>query len=101
MSITTRAHYDAVERKFIIERVEDVEYQIELNKVLQTTPQPKNETFNHVASIPPIFIEKWLNEEWSRGNVDMRLFDREFDDLVFKKLRDPDWRFLKTTDKNI
>ena len=99
MSITTRAHYDAAERKFIIERVQDVEPISELNKQLQSTPQ-KSESFHHVASIPNIFLEKWLNEEAARGNV-MTLFSHDFDKMVFKKLRDPDWRFLKTTDKNI
>jgi hypothetical protein len=28
--------------------------------------------------------------------VALRMFTREFDELVAKKLRDPDWKFLRT-----
>jgi hypothetical protein len=49
------------------------------------------------SQIPLIFIEKWLNEEWMRGNVGLKLCDEEFDKIIFKKLQDPDWKFLRTT----
>jgi hypothetical protein len=74
---------------------QDVEAFIEHNKALQTLPQ-KSDWGRHVASIPLNIINQWLNEEWARGNVDMRMAGPEFDALVARKLRDPDWRFLRT-----
>jgi hypothetical protein len=43
-----------------------------------------------------IFLERWLNEEHGRGNTELRLFTPEFDALIKRKLRDPEWRFLRT-----
>ena len=74
---------------------DDVGPVIEHNKQLQATPQ-KSDWGRQVADIPNIFIVQWLNEEWGRGNTELRLFSREFDQLVARKLRDPDWRFLRT-----
>jgi hypothetical protein len=39
---------------------------------------------------------RWLNEEHARGNTRLRLFSKEFDALIAQKLRDPDWKFLRT-----
>ena len=52
--------------------------------------------FRKVASIPLNIINTWLNEEWARGNVDLKMGGREFDLLVQRKLNDPDWRWLRT-----
>jgi hypothetical protein len=30
------------------------------------------------------------------GNTGLRMFTAEFNDLVARKLRDPDWAFLRT-----
>ena len=49
----------------------------------------------HVASIPNVILLKWLNEEHARGHTGLRLFTREFDELVARKLADPDWAYLK------
>jgi hypothetical protein len=43
-----------------------------------------------------VILVRWLNEEYARGNVQLRMFTREFDELVATKLRDPDWKFLRT-----
>ena len=82
----------------IIERVQDVEDILERNKALQGERQ-RNETFHHVGTIPNVIMERWLNEEHARGNVDLRLYTQEFDQLVFRKLRDPEWQWLRTTSK--
>lgn len=95
MSIETVVHADYGERKFTIERRQDVEGIIDHNKFLQTLSQ-NSDWGRHVATIPNIFLEKWLMEEWDRGNVDMRLFSPEFDKICEQKLKDPDWRFLRT-----
>jgi hypothetical protein len=90
MSVTTRFHREGYERW------QDVEDIIENNKRLKNTPQDKKANFRHIASIPNIFIEKWLREEWARGNINLKWCGPEMDALVAKKLRDPDYAFLRT-----
>jgi hypothetical protein len=94
--VVTRPHYDAGERKFIFQRVQDVEPIIENNKRLQSMGQSRKSDFRHIASIPNIFLERWLNEEYARGNTSIRLFSEDMDKLVARKLRDPEWKFLRT-----
>ena len=87
--------HDAGEKKLIVNVHQDVEDIIENNKRLQTVEQ-KSDWGRHVASIPNNIINKWLMEEWDRGNASIKMFDDEFDKLVARKLRDPDWRWLRT-----
>jgi hypothetical protein len=80
---------------FTIQRHDDVEPTIEWNKKLQNEPQTRTESFHHIASIPAIVIEQWLQESGlSYGSKEFTLFMR-------KKLKDRDWIFLKTTDKRL
>ncbi len=74
---------------------QDVEPIIERNKLLQAEPQT-NSWCRHVATIPNVFLVRWLNEEFAAGNTRLRMFTPEFNELVARKLRDPDWRFLRT-----
>ncbi len=74
---------------------QDVEDIIEANKRLQSTPQ-KCDWGRHVATIPNVFLTRWLNEELARGNTTLRMYSKEFDALVERKLKDPDWKFLRT-----
>lgn len=72
---------------------DDVEDILDRNHILRGLPQ-KSDWGRHVASIPSIILVKWLNEAWSRGH-NIRILSREWDELVAKKLRDPDWAYLK------
>lgn len=92
--IETRFHRDA-DGRITVERVQDVEDIIERNKVLQNTPQNFKTGWHHVASIPSIFIEKFCNEK----QVSYRELMQDWDGVVGKMLRDPDYRWLRTTDK--
>lgn len=94
-STSVTLHRDDAERKLIVNVHQDVEDIIENNKRLQTTPQ-KSDWGRHVASIPNNIINLWLQQEWDRGNTSITLFGDEFDKLVARKLRDPDWRWLRT-----
>jgi uncharacterized protein YaiL (DUF2058 family) len=79
------------------ERVQDVEDIIENNKRLQNEAQDRKSNFRHVASIPVIFIEKVLREQWARGNVSLKWSSPEFDAIIKKELLDnPDYAFLRT-----
>lgn len=93
-------HYDNAERKLVLERVQDIEDIIENNKKLRTEDQD-SDWGRHVASIPNIIMERWLNEEYAKGNTSLRMFTKEFDELVALKLKDPDWAFLRTDKKNL
>jgi hypothetical protein len=93
--VITVPHLDRAERLIHFARWQDVEGIIENNKRLQTTPQ-KSDWSRHVASIPNVILEQWLNEEYRRGNVSLRPYTKEFDNIIAKKLRDPDWRWLRT-----
>ena len=90
MSVVTRLRRDGYERW------QDVEDILENNKRLQNEPQNRKSPFRHVASIPNIILEKWMREEWARGNRTLRWCGPEMDKLVEKKLKDPDWRWLRT-----
>lgn len=90
----TELHVDEADKTFTINRVQDVEPILELNKYLQTVSQ-KSDWGRHKAHIPNIFLEKWLREEWDKGNVDLKIFTPEFDALIERKIEDPDWRFLR------
>lgn len=74
---------------------DDVEAILEHNKVLRSLPQ-KSDWGRHVASIPNVISVKWLNEEFQRGNTELRFLSPEWDALVQRKLNDPEWSYLRT-----
>lgn len=96
MSVVTELHRDG--RNITVNRVQDVEDIIERNKRLQSETQ-RSDWGRHIAEIPNVIIERWLNEEWQRGNSSLRLFSPEFNALVKRKLRSSEWAWLRTTDK--
>jgi hypothetical protein len=73
---------------------DDLQANLDHNARLRALPQ-KSDWGRHVASIPPIIMLKWLNEEWHRGS-DVRYMSKEFDEIIAKKLKDPDWAYLRT-----
>jgi hypothetical protein len=79
----------------IASTTQDVEPILARNARLREGPQ-RGEWGRHVASIPNVILLKWLNEEHARGNTGLRLFTREFDALIARRLADPDWRYLRT-----
>jgi len=100
------AEWDGVSRKVIQDHgaktttfvtTQDVEPILEHNKVLQTIPQ-KSDWGRHIASIPMVIVEKWLRED---GVYFPSLPQPERGKYLRRKLLDPDYRFLLTTDKAI
>ena len=88
-------HLDSNGEDLTIAHTQDVETIIEHNKALQSLPQ-RSDWGRHVASIPNVILTRWLNEEWTRGNTTIQLFGPEMDALVERKLRDPEWKYLRT-----
>jgi hypothetical protein len=91
----TRVSLDRSEKLIVVESMQDVEPILESNKALRSIPQ-NSDWGRHVATIPNVVLVQWLNEEHKRGNTQLCLFSREFDELVKRKLRDRDWLFLRT-----
>ncbi|MBN9601820.1 MAG: hypothetical protein J0G33_02695 [Afipia felis] len=81
--------------RMIVESTQDVEDILENNKRLRSMAQ-KSDWGRHVASIPNVIMTRWLNEEYERGNTSIRLFGPEMDALVERKLKDPEWAYLRT-----
>jgi hypothetical protein len=93
--VTVQTLYHADGRQITIERVQDVEPILEDNKLLQTIEQ-RSDWGRHVARVPNVVLEKWLNEEWERGNISMQFGSDEFYEMVRRKLRDPEYRAFRT-----
>jgi hypothetical protein len=96
MSVQTRLHFDRSQDAVTVERVQDVEGILEHNKILRDQTQTNTDGLKHIANIPNVILERWLNEEYARGNIGLRLFSDEFNQMVHRKLRDPEWKFLRT-----
>jgi hypothetical protein len=93
--VRTVVHFDRSDNSFTFQRVQDVEAILENNKRLQTE-QHRSDWGRHIASIPNVVLEKWINDD---GVNYLALPKDEFARLVKRKLRDPDWAWLRTTDK--
>ena len=89
----TRLHFD--NGNMTVENVQDVSDILENNKRLRSIAQ-KSDWGRHVASIPNVIMTRWLNEEWAKGNTTIKLFGPEMDALVERKLKDPEWAYLRT-----
>lgn len=86
---------DRADKRIIASTRQDVEPILEQNQALRAEPQ-NSDWCRHVASIPNVILVKWLNEEYARGNTQLRMFSPEFNELVARKLRDPEWKYLRT-----
>jgi hypothetical protein len=90
--IRTRFHGHS-DGTFTIHRWQDAEPTIENNKTLQSIPQ-RTDGLKHIASIPAVVFERWMNES---GAPLLSMPSHEFQRFILKKLRDPEWKFLLTT----
>jgi hypothetical protein len=91
----TKLSLDRGEKLIVAHTMQDVEPILERNKQLRSTPH-KSDWGRHIASIPNVILVKWLNEEYARGNNSLRMYTKEFDEIVEKKLQDPEWKYLRT-----
>lgn len=87
-------HYDAADNTVTIAEWQDCAPVLDQNARLRSERQ-KSDWGRHVGTIPNIILNRWLHEEFNRGNATIKMFSREFDDLVERKLRDPDWKWLR------
>jgi hypothetical protein len=85
---------DRTDRRIIAVTTQDVGPILDRNAELRAQPQ-RGDFGRHVASIPNVILVRWLNEEYARGHTDLRMFMPAFNELVARKLRDPDWNHLR------
>jgi hypothetical protein len=100
MTVDVRFHLDSNGKGIAVEHVQDVEDILERNKQLRSMEQ-RSDWGRHVASIPNVILTRWLNEEYERGNVTIKLFGPEMDALVERKLKDPEWKYLRTDSQQV
>jgi hypothetical protein len=87
---------DRAGRRIIASTTQDIEPILERNKTLRGESQ-RHDCARLIADIPAVIIVQWLNEEYARGNTHLRPFTREFNEtVVARKLRDPEWKHLRT-----
>ncbi len=91
----TFIHIDPNGNDIAVETRQDVEPILEHNKMLRGMTQ-RSDWGRHVASIPNVIMTKWLNEEYMKGNTTIKMFGAEMDALVERKLKDPEWKWLRT-----
>jgi hypothetical protein len=94
MSVATRVHISRPDDKeFAIERCQDVEPIIEWNAMLRSQSQ-KSDWGRHIGTVPNVVFEKWLNEEYERGNTTILTDQRAQHQLLLRKLKDNEnWKF--------
>lgn len=80
-----------------VTKTQDVEASINRNKALanHNGKDIRSEAYNHVATIPDIIIAKWRMEE----GID--IFNPDHAEAVKKKLNDPEWRYLRTSELDV
>lgn len=93
--LAARIHLDSNGKDLAIEHIQDVEAILERNAELRTQEQ-HSDWGRHVATIPNVVYVKWWDEQYRKGNTNLKLFSHEFDQIVRKKLQDPEWAFLRT-----
>lgn len=90
-----RTYLDRGEKLIVVENVQDVQPILDQNKDLQSEQQ-KSDWGRHIATVPDVIVTKWLNEEYARGNTELRYLGPGFDGWFKRKLQDPDNRAWRT-----
>jgi hypothetical protein len=90
----TAIKLDKSDRRLYVKSEDDVEPILEHNKALRSQEQ-KSDWGRSIANVPTVILLQWLNEAWESGH-DIRYLSEEWYRLVWKKLQDPDWKFLRT-----
>lgn len=78
----------------LVERVQDVEPFLDANKAdynSGATGYTRSRAMKHVASIPPIVAELWLN------TYGVDVFNKNHTEAVRRLLNSNEWRYLRTS----
>lgn len=104
MSAFPQTQISVKDGKVHVLRSHDAEAIIEDNKEAQKADGRgwwKNKAARKIGTIPPVLFERFLQEEFGVALVKMKPMERHraIMKMLHKKLRDPDWRWLRTVDK--
>ncbi|TWA73359.1 hypothetical protein FBZ85_11651 [Azospirillum brasilense] len=82
---------------FLIEQRQDVGAALDRNKAMANAGDgySADRSLKRQAFIPDIVAMKWLNEDG------LNVYDPDHADAVWKRLHDPDWRYLLTAPGDI
>ena len=86
--------FDRADKTITAVTTQDTGPILDRNAALRAQPQ-RSDFGRHIASIPNVILVQWLNEEYARGNTGLRMFTPAFNELVARKLADPDWKHLR------
>lgn len=92
--LTARIHLDSNGKDLAIEHVQDVEAILDWNAEARTQEQ-NSDWGRHIARIPNVVYVQWWDELYRAGHTELRIFSHEFDQIVRKKLQDPEWAHLR------
>jgi hypothetical protein len=92
--VDVRFHLDHNGQDMAVEHVQDCTDILDWNKEARREEQ-HSDWGRHVARIPNVVLVKWLDEEYARGRGYIRMFSPEFDEIVRRKLQDPEYAYLR------
>jgi hypothetical protein len=93
VSEVQRKYYiDPVTGEITFRTTQDVEDILDRNKELAKHKQRGD--FRHIASIPNVILNEWIMQD---GVNYLGLPADEWGKLIKRKLRDPDWAWLRTS----
>ena len=96
--VVRRLFVDEGEKRLTFVNVQDVEPILDQNKD-DRSEETNPDWGRRFARIPNTVALGWFYDEHRRGNVTLRMYSEEWDRLVWKKLNDPDWAYLRTDKK--
>ena len=86
---------DSTEKTLTFVNVQDVEPILDLNKAQRAEDQ-YSDWGRRVARIPNTILLQWFYDEQRKGNTSLQMYTDEFDQIIARKLQDPDWAYLRT-----
>jgi len=92
--LAVKVHLDTNGQDLAVEHVQDVEPILNWNREARREEQ-HGDWGRHVARIPNVIYVKWFDEEHAKGNTSLRMFTKEFDEIVHRKLQDPEYAYLR------
>lgn len=98
--------YDQGSGLMTVKRTQDCTSVIDDNREWQSAEQnwrKKDDKWIRFASIPALVVEQWLKEgiDVLRAETDRNGVPNDHMKAVLRKLRDPDWKWLKTVDMDM